>query len=89
MEEVIWFGMMFGKQGMSPDPEKVKTIQDWPVPKGKAAVKFFLQTCQFIQEFMRPGQRRTYSDVTLTLRRLTAMNVRFKWTVECQESFQE
>ena len=59
---------------MSPDPEKVKTIQDWPVPKGKAAVKFFLQTCQFSQEFMRPGQRRTYSDVTPTLRRLTAMN---------------
>ena len=38
---------------------------------------------------MRPGPRRTYSDVTLPLRRLTAMNVRFKWTAECQESFQK
>ena len=43
----IWFGMVFGKQGMRPDPEKVKTTQDWPVPEDKAAVKSFLQTCQF------------------------------------------
>ena len=71
VEEVIWFGMVFSKQGMSPDPEKVKTIQDWPVPEDKAAVKSFLQTCQFSQEFMGPGPRRTYSDVTLPLRRCT------------------
>ena len=43
----IWFGMVFGKQGMRQDPEKVKTTQDWPVPEDKAAVKSFLQTCQF------------------------------------------
>ena len=89
MQEVTWFGMIFSKQGMSPDPEKVQIIKDWPVPEDKAAVKSFLQTCQFSQEFMRPGAKRTYSDVTLPLRRLTAMNVRFKWTPECQQAFQE
>ena len=89
VEEVTWFGMIFSKQGMSPDPEKVQIIRDWPVPEDKAAVKSFLQTCQFSQEFMRPGSKRTYSDVTLPLRRLTAMHVRFNWTAECQRSFQE
>ena len=43
VEEVIWCGMVFCKQGMSPDPEKGKTIQDWPVPEDKATVKSFLQ----------------------------------------------
>ena len=38
---------------------------------------------------MRPGPRSKYSDVTLPLRRLTAMNVRHKWTAECQQSFHE
>ena len=89
VEEVTWFGMVFSKQGMSPDPEKVEIIKDWPVPEDKAAVKSFLQTCQFSQEFMKPGSKRTYSDVTLPLRRLTAMNVRFNWTAECQEAFQK
>ena len=88
-EEVTWFGMVFSKQSMSPDPEKVEIIKDWPVPEDKAAVKSFLQTCQFSQEFMRPGSKRSYSDVTLPLRRLTAMNLRFNWTAECQEAFQE
>ena len=58
--EVKWFGMIFGVQGMSPDPEKVQAIKDWPAPEDKAAVKSFLQTCQFSQEFMRLGQHRTY-----------------------------
>ena len=88
VQEVTWFGMCFTKQGMSPDPEKVQIIRDWPVPEDKAAVKSFLQTCQFSQEFMRPGPKLTYSDVTLPLRRLTAMNVRFQWTAECQQSFE-
>ena len=38
---------------------------------------------------MRPGQGRTYSDVTLPLRRLTAKAVKFVWTKECAESFEE
>ena len=37
---------------------------------------------------MRPGGVWTYSDVTKPLRNLTVMNVKFKWTKEC-ESFQE
>ena len=38
---------------------------------------------------MRPGQGRTYSDVTLPLRRLTSKSVRFEWTKQCQDAFQE
>ena len=38
---------------------------------------------------MRPGSKRTYSDVTLPLKIWTAMNVKFNWTAECQEAFQE
>ena len=35
-QEVTWFGHVFSKQGMSPDPEKVKTIRAWPAPKDRA-----------------------------------------------------
>ena len=45
--EVIWFGNVFHKQGMSPDPDKVANIRAWPAPEDKAAVKSFLQTTQF------------------------------------------
>ena len=87
--EVTWFGHIFSKQGMSADPAKVKVIKDWKQPGDKAEVKSFLQTVQFSKVFIIPGPNRTYADVTKPLRQLTAKNVRFKWTKECQDSFQE
>ena len=38
---------------------------------------------------MRPGQGRTYSDVTAPLRKLTSKFTRFTWNEECQDSFEE
>ena len=87
--EILWFGNIFSKQGMSPDPEKVKMIKSWPAPADKAAVKSFLQTAQFCSVFMRPGRGRTYSDVTRPLRKLTNWKVKFVWSKECEDSFQE
>ena len=87
--EVKWFGQIYSKHGMSPDPDKVDVIKQWKAPVDKSEVKSFLQTCQFSQPFMRPGNGRTYSDVTAPLRRLTAKSVRFVWDQKCQDSFEE
>ena len=87
--QVLWFGNVYDKHGMSVDPAKVQIIKDWPRPKDKAAVKSFLQTVQFCQVFMRPAHNRTYSDVTLPLRKLTSKSVRFQWTEQCQAAFME
>lgn len=87
--QVRWFGRIFNRQGMSSDPDRVEYIKSWKEPVDKTEVKSFLQTIQFCQEFMSPGDGRTYSDVTRPLRRLTAKDVRFKWTKERQASFVE
>ena len=65
------------------------TIKVWPRPVDKPGVKSVLQTVHFCQVFIRVGGDRTYSDVTLPLQKLTANNVRFKWTNLCEDSFQE
>ena len=85
---IKWFGMTFDKNGMSPDPEKVKVIKDWPTPKDKAAVKSFLQTVQFSRVFLRPDTG-TYADLTAPLRALTRSDVKFKWTEKCEAAFTE
>ena len=64
--EVTWFGNVFSKQGMSPDPEKTREIKDWQAPVDKSEVKSFLQTVQFCQPFMRPGRGRTYAHAQVT-----------------------
>ena len=86
-QEVKWFGHIYGVQGMSPDPEKVETINNWPEPESKEAVKSFLQTIQFVATYMRVGPGETFADVTKPLRLLTSKNVKFAWTEECVQSF--
>ena len=84
-----WFGMIYSKQGMSKDPEKMEQISKWKPLKDKAGVKSFLQTIQFCKSFLKPKGGQTYVDVTRPLRRLTSKSVRFEWTKDCQESFNE
>ena len=88
-QEVKWFGNIYSKEGMSPDPDKVMALKKWDRPKDKTEVKSFLQTVQFCQVFMRPEKGRTYSDVTKPLRNLTVKSTRFDWTEECEASFKE
>ena len=89
MPEVKWFGHIYSELGMAVDPERKEVIRAWEAPKDKKEVKSFLQTVAFCQVFMRPGQGRTYSDVTAPLRKLTSKFTRFTWSKECQDSFEE
>ena len=72
---------------MSPDPRKVEIIKNWVRPEDKVAVKSFLQTVQFNSGYMRPGEGKTYSDITKPLRELTRQAVRFVWSQDCEDSF--
>jgi hypothetical protein len=57
--EVKWFGMIFSKEGMSPDPEKTAIIRTWPAPLTVRDVKSFLQTVQFNSAYLgaeAPGE---------------------------------
>ena len=88
-DRVKWFGYIYSERGMEVDAERKAVIKSWEAPKDKKEVKSFLQTVAFCQVFMRPGQGRTYSDVTAPLRRLTSKHTKFNWSQECQDSFVE
>ena len=89
LPQVKWFGMIYSKQGMSKDPEKMEQVSKWKPPTDKNGVKSFLQTIQFCRPFLKPKGGKNYADVTHPLRRLTSKSVRFEWTEDCQKSFQE
>ena len=88
-QQVMWFGHIYSKQGMSPDPAKVEHIKAWPAPKSKEEVKAFLQTVQFVAQYMRCDKGTPHADVTAPLRALTRANVRFMWDKKCQWAFEE
>ena len=87
--EVKWFGNIYSKDGMSPDPEKCKVIKDWPQPKSCSEVKSFLQTAQFNAKFLvgKHGEQ-SYPEVTEPLRILTKKNAKFAWGPSQADAFQ-
>ena len=88
--QVVWFGMVYTKHGMSEDPEKTAAIRNWPAPKTMRDVKSFLQTCQFNSVYMtaeEPGEM-NYSELTAPLRDLTKRKTKFVWTARHQQHFQ-
>ena len=89
-QQITWFGNVFSKYGMSPDPEKCTIIHQWPSPKSSAEVKSFLQTVQFNAKFLtgKPGER-SYPELTQPLRMLTRKHVRFSWGIKEEQAFQE
>ena len=70
--QVKWFGNIYTKDGMSPDPEKCQIIYDWPEPQSCTAVKSFLQTIQFNAKFLHGEKGElSYPELTEPLRALT------------------
>ena len=88
--EVKWFGYIFSKEGMSPDPEKCQIIRDWPAPTNHKELKSFLQTVQFNKKFLSgKAGAKSFPDITEPLRKLTRKKVRFHWGHQQEQSFQE
>ena len=74
----MWFGHIFMKQGMSPDPTKVSHIKAWPAPKSKEEMKSILQTVQFVVTCMRSEKSTPHADVTAPLRVITGIHMMFE-----------
>ena len=87
--EVKWFGNIYSKDGMSPDPEKCKVIKDWPQPKSCSEVNSFLQTAQFNAKFLvgKHGEQ-SYPEVTEPLKILMKKNAKFAWGPSQADAFQ-
>ena len=85
---LTWFGWTFSASGMSADQTKVQAIHKAGKPENCEDVKSFLQACQFNARFMLESDQ-AYAQVTKPLRDLTKKNAHFKWTEECEESYQK
>ena len=79
-----FFGFVFSRKGISPDPRKVKTIQEAKPPSSTTEVRSFIGMATYCAKFIP-----NFSDITKLLRELTKKNVNFKWTEKERESFEQ
>ena len=87
-EEVLWFGHVYGKNGVRPDPAKVQKLKEKGVPCNQEEVRSFLQAAQFNARFMWNTDG-AYSDITQPLRTLLAKKTQFVWGTAQQSSYEK
>ena len=83
MNELTFFGHIFGNNGVSADPEKVKTIQNSQPPTSVSEARSFLGMIQYVANFIP-----VYANITEPLRRLTKKETEWKWEVEEQQALE-
>jgi RNase H-like domain found in reverse transcriptase/Integrase zinc binding domain len=64
------------------DPDRIKTIVEWPVPKSQHDIQVFLSFANFYRRFVE-----RYSRVVLPITDLLRKSQKFLWTTLAQEAF--
>ena len=75
-------GFTVSRDGISPDPQKVGAVRDFPQPHDVKTLRSFLGLASYYRRFI-PG----FSTVANPLFALTRKDVEFSWTTACQEAF--
>ena len=73
--EVPFFRNTLSKDGLSPDLNKVKLIQEWPTPKNQKELQSFLGTVNYLSRFLI-----FLSDLRAPLQSLLKKDSEFIWT---------
>lgn len=79
---IKFFGYIFSSEGLSPDPEKVKSIQNMESPSNCSELRSFLGMVTYCARFISQLATKTFN-----LRHLLKQKS-FHWTANHQEDFQ-
>lgn len=82
-KEILYLGHVVSGNGILPDPDKIKVIENYPVPKSTDDVKRFVAFANYYRKFIVDFANKTYY-----LNCLCRKNSKFVWDENCQKSFQ-
>jgi hypothetical protein len=83
-KEIHYLGHIISGEGISVDPEKVKAIMEWPVPKNSHEVRSFMGLVGYYWIFVEG-----FSKIEKPITTLKFKGVRYEWTEECDSAFIE
>ena len=83
-KEIHYLGHIISGEGISVDPEKVKAIMDWPMPKNAHEVRSFMGLAGYYRRFVEG-----FSKIVKPITTLQRKGTRYEWTDECNAAFAE
>lgn len=82
--EVNFLGHVISEKGILPNPDNIKKVAEWPLPRSVKEVRSFLGLGNYYRRFVK-----NYSKLAKPLTELTKRNLIFSWTPRCQEAFDQ
>ena len=83
-QEISFFGLIVGKDGVKMDPAKVEAVKTARAPENANDLKSFLGLATLCNRFIR-----NFSSLTGPLRKLLKQNVVFRWETQHEKAFNE
>ena len=81
-DKIQYLGHVVTKEGISVDPEKIKAIKDWPVPKDVTNIRSFKGITGYYRRFIEG-----FSRIVNLINSLQKKGKKFDWNQKCEESF--
>ena len=82
--ELEYLGHVITSEGVKPNSEKIKAVVNFKLPTTPTEVKSFLGLSGYYRKFIL-----NYSTIAKPLTELTKENSTFKWTIQCQNAFDD
>lgn len=82
-KEVIFLGHKITEDGVKPNPDKVKAVKCYPVPKNAKDIQAFLGLCNYYRRFIH-----NFAAIAKPLTDLTKKNIPFQWQDTQQNAFE-
>jgi hypothetical protein len=82
LNEITFLGHRITQDGICPDPTKVSALVNIKEPTNITEVKSFIGLASYYRKYVK-----NFSEIALPLLNLTRKNVKFDWTIDCQNAF--
>ena len=82
-KEVKYLGHIVSATGIQADPDKLKAVINYPVPKDTKELRTFLRLSNYYRRYIKG-----YSEIAEPLHQLTRKTAKgFHWNFQCQQAF--
>ena len=75
-------GHVVSRDGIRPDPSKIKAVEEFPIPRCTKDVRSFLCLANYYRRFIKK-----FAAIAAPLNKLTGKYVQFSWDSECDIAF--
>jgi hypothetical protein len=82
-KKIHYLGHVIYKEGVAVDPDKIRSIMEWPTPKDVLDIRSFMGLEGYYRRFIKG-----FSKIGCPITTLQKKGVKFLWTPKCEERFQ-